>query len=186
MINFSTITPVTTVKTTSHAFFDGFGWSTAAPIIAAVTAATIAATIAVLGYSRQRRAERRAERANLYAQAIAAVEDYLEAPYRIRRKDGTPATRHAITSHISDVKSRISLHQALLDLHAPTTVSTAYNTFVTAAQQEAGLQMTDAWHAPPTKADAQVPVGVAYDRTNSNTARSAVIAAMKADLAKLG
>ena len=177
---------VTTVKAAHGGFFDGFGWSTAGPIIAAVTAATIAATIAVIGYSRQRRAERRAERANLYAQAIAAVEDYLEAPYRIRRKDGTPTTRHAITSHISDVKSRISLHQALLELHAPTVVPTAYNAFVEAAQEEAGPQMTDAWHAPPTKADAQVPLGVAFDRTNSNTSRSTVLATMKADLTKLG
>jgi hypothetical protein len=186
VIGFGTITTLTTVTTTDHGFFDRFGWSTAGPIIAAVTAATIAATIAVVGYTRQRRAERRAERANLYAQAIAAVEDYLEAPYRIRRKDGTATTRHAITSHISGVKSRISLHQALLELHAPTAVWTAYDAFVKAAQEEAGPQMTDAWHAPRIKADTQVPLGVGYDRTNSNTTRSTVIAAMKADLTKLG
>ncbi len=52
-----------------------------------------AAVIAIVGYSRQRRAACRAERPDLYAQAIAAVEDYLEAPYWIRRNDGTAETR---------------------------------------------------------------------------------------------
>lgn len=165
-----------------HRLFDGFGWSEGATIIAAVAAAAIAAVIAVLGYGHQRKAERRAERATLYARAIAAVEDYLEGPYRIRRKDGTNETRRAITSAISDTKSTISLHQALLELHAPGTVSGAYRSFVDAAIAEAGPQMTAAWQAQPTTSDAQVPLGTGYDRSDSNQQRAALIAAMKADL----
>jgi hypothetical protein len=167
---------------THHGFFDGFGWNEAATIIAAIAAAAIAASIAVLGYGHQRRAERRAERATLYARAIAVVEDYLEGPYRIRRKDGTNETRHAITSAISDVKSAISLHQGLLELHAPATVSSAYNAFVTAGIAEAGPQMTAAWRANATTSDAQVPLGVGYDRSDSDQKRADLVAAMTADL----
>jgi hypothetical protein len=165
--------------------FSGFTWTEGTTLLAAFGAAAIAAAIAVIGYGRQRRAERRSQRATLYGHAIAAVEAYLEAPYRIRRKDNTSETRFAITSAISDTKTAISLHQALLELHAPATVSKAYNTFATAAQREAGPQMTEAWNAKPTIEDNQVRLGNAYERTASNSARDALITAMKADLGKL-
>jgi hypothetical protein len=81
--------------------------------------------------------------------AIAAVEDYLEGPYRIRRRDDTAESRFAITSAISNTKTAISLHQALVEMHAPTAVSDAYNAFVAAAQQDAGPQMTAAGTRSP-------------------------------------
>jgi hypothetical protein len=78
-----------------------------------IRAAFGAAVIAVIGYGHQRRAERRTERATLYGHAIAAVEDYLEGPYRIMRRDDSAESRFAITNAISDSKTAISLHQAL-------------------------------------------------------------------------
>lgn len=166
--------------------FAGFTWAEGATILAAWGAAAVAATIAVLGYGRQRRAERRAERATLYGHAIAAVEAYLEGPYRIRRRDETTEARFAITSAISDTKTAISLRQALLAMHAPDAVAEAYDTFVAAAQREAGPQMTEAWNTRPTSKDNQVPLGTAYDRTASDAARDVLITAMKADLGKFG
>ena len=162
--------------------FTGFTWAEGAGILAAWGAAAIAAVIAVIGYSRQRRAQRRSERATLYGRAIAAVEDYLEAPYRIRRRDTTPEARFAITTAISDTKAAISLHQALLEMHAPTVVTDAYDRFVTAARAEAGPQMTEAWNTPLTTKDRQVPLGQAYARAASDAARAELISAMKADL----
>ncbi len=165
--------------------FARFTWTDGATILAGWGAAAIAAAIAVLGYSRQRRAERRAERATLYGHAIAAVEAYLEGPYRIRRRDDTAEARFTITSAISDTKAAISLHQALLAMHAPRAVTTAYNTFVVAAQREAGPQMTEAWNAKPSTKDNQVPLGKACDRTASDGARDALIAVMRSDLGRL-
>ena len=165
--------------------FAGFTWNEGATIVAAFGAAAIAAIIAVIGYGRQRRAERRAEQATLYGHAIAAVEDYLEGPYRIRRRDDTAESRFAITSAISNTKTAISLHQALLEMHAPTAVSDAYNAFVAAAQREAGPQMTAAWNTHATTADEQVPLGKAYDRSASDAARAALIITIKADLGSL-
>jgi hypothetical protein len=165
--------------------FASFTWNEGATIAAAFGAAAIAAVIAVIGYGHQRRAERRAERATLYGRAIAAVEDYLEGPYRIRRRDDTAESRFAITSDFSDTKTAISLHQALVEMHAPNAVSDAYNAFVAAAQREAGPQMTAAWSTHPTTIDEQVPLGKAYDRSASDEARAALILAMKADLGSL-
>lgn len=156
-------------------FFDGFTWAQGATIIAAI----IAALIAVIGYSIQRKAARRGERATLYGNALAAVEDYLEGPYRVRRKDGTDATRFVISDALSDVKAKISKNTALLEMHAPPEVVTAYATFVTAAREEAGPQLTDAWAADATDADAEVPLGVPYDRSNSDVSRADLVAAMR-------
>jgi hypothetical protein len=165
--------------------FAGFSWNEGATIVAAFGAAAIAAVIAVIGYGHQRRAERRAERATLYGHSIAAGEDYLEGPYRIRRRDDTAESRFALTSAISDTKTAISLHQALVEMHAPNAVSDAYNAFVAAAQREAGPQMTAAWNTHPITADEQVPAGKAYDRSASDEARAALIITMKADLGSL-
>jgi hypothetical protein len=163
----------------------GFTWTEGASILAAWGAAAIAAVIAVIGYSRQRRAQRRSERATLYGRAIAAVEEYLEAPYRIRRRDDTTEARFAITSAVSDTKTAISLHQALLEMHAPRAVTGAYARFAAAARHEAGPQMTEAWKTKPTSKDYQVPLGKAYDRTASDAAQAALISVMKADLGHL-
>jgi hypothetical protein len=169
------LTAVTTPTTVVQVSSGGFGWDT-------IIAAMIAAIIAVGGYLWQHRSGRRGERAAIYGEAIRAVEDYLEAPYLILRKDGSPETRQSITRHISDVKSRISYYKALLELHAPQDVSGAYAEFVRAAEVEAGRQMTEAWHAPAITDDAQVPLGKGLDRTASDITRAAALSAMRDDL----
>ena len=125
----------------------------------AIIAALIAALIAVCVYSYQQKAARRAQQASIYAESIRAVEDYLEAPYRIRRRDGSASARMATTDHISEIQSRISYHQNLLKIHAPTGVAAAYDDLVRAARTEAGPQMTAAWRLKPTRRDRDVPLG---------------------------
>jgi len=146
--------------------FTYFTWSEGATIIAAVAAGLIAAGVAVLGYSAQQRSARRDQRATGYAEALRAVEDYLEAPYRIRRRDGSAAARMSVTTHVSDIQSRISLYLA----------------FVGAAKQDAGPQMTQAWRSRPTSKDRDVPLGVALPQPRASLARDAVVAAMRRDL----
>lgn len=165
-----------------HGIFDGFTWAQGATIIAAA----LAALIAVVGYTVQRKITRRSERADLYGNAIGAVEAYLEGPYRIRRKIDSPENWFAISSALSDTKTAISHHQALLQMHAPAAVSTAYDRFARAAIVEAGPQMTDAWGTPAIAAAKDVPLGTGYDRTGADTARSTVVTAMAADLNAIG
>ena len=69
----------------------GFGpaqWST-------IIAALIAALVAVAGYMVTQAQARRERKAKEFADALAAVEEYLEAPYRIRRRQAATATEWA-------------------------------------------------------------------------------------------
>lgn len=159
-----------------------FTWDHVAPLIAGIGAALVAAGVAVLGYRVQQGHARDERRAAMYAEALRAVEDYLEGPYRIRRRDGSAEQRAQITTWLSEVKSRINYHRALMDLHAPGDVGQYYDDFVLTAQREAGPQMTDAWSAPATLADADVPLGTAYERSGSDRARRLVVDAMRAEL----
>ncbi|MGV0152909.1 hypothetical protein ACSW29_06185 [Rhodococcus sp. GB-02] len=178
--------PATGSTGESSGFFTGFEWSDGATIIAAIIAALIAASIAVVGYSIQRKITRRSERANLYGDAIGAVEAYLEGPYRIRRKIDESSNWFMLSSALSDAKTAISHHQALIEMHAPSEVHTAYKAFVDTAIREAGPQMTRAWSAPPVNAPTDVPLGTGYDRTDSDGKRAQLVSVMASDLKSIG
>jgi len=147
-------------------------------VFSGIGSAFVAAVVAVLGYSLQQRESRRVVRATMYAHALQAVQDYLEGPYRIRRKDGSAEARRELTQAMSTVQSQINFHTAWLEVGAPTAVASAYSALVAAARQEAGPQMTTAWAALPTSDDAAVPLGVAYTRPQSDAALEKVKAAM--------
>ena len=174
--------PILAVQTPVPAPTSTFTWTNAATIIAGIGAALIAALVAVIGYSRQQRAARRVQRATMYAEALQAVEDYLEGPYRIRRRDGSAGVRARITEAISATKSKISFYLAWLHIDASAEVAAAYEDYVLAAQREAGPQMTEAWRTRPTRKDTDVPLGRAYSRNDSDAARAKVSEAMKRDL----
>lgn len=127
----------------------------------------------------QQKENRRQERARAYAEAIRAVEDYLETPYRIRRRDGSRAVRWQLTESISDIQSRISLHEGWLAINASEEVYAAYLAFVRAAKEEAGAQMTAAWSGPVTKKDREVPLGEALEQPKSTAAKEVVVDTMK-------
>lgn len=156
----------------------GFGsaqWST-------IIAALIAALVAVTGYMLTQTQARRERRAREFADALAAVEEYLEAPYRIRRRQAaTPEAREALTSALSDLQARIALHRAWLQVEAPA-VGRAYEALVSAARSEAGAQMAEAWNAAPLTSDTDMNLKVAYPHPNSDAERAKVIAAMRQHL----
>jgi hypothetical protein len=162
--------------------FDHFTWDNAATLLAAVLGAAITVGLAVIGYFTQQAAARRERAAGVYAEALRAVEDYLEGPYRIRRRDGSAGQRAVITTWLSDVKSRHNYYSGLLRLHAPKDVADGYDDLLRAAIADAGPQMTAAWQQPPTYRDTDVPLGSGYDRHTANAAKSRVLAAMKRDL----
>lgn len=159
-------------------FFDGFGWDHAITLAAAILGALITVGVAVAGYLAAQRSTWRERQAQVYAEALRSVEDYLEGPYRIKRRDGSAEQRQAITTWLSDVKSRHNLYRGLLRLHAPTAVANAYDRFVAAAIDDAGPQMTAAWNQSPTTSDAEVPLGTGFDRTSADAAKVQVISAM--------
>ena len=107
----------------------------------------------------------------------------MECPYRILRKDGSSDARREITQHISDVKSRIAFYTGWIAIHGTAQVRAAYDAFVTAAQQEAGPQMTAAWEIKPVKKDKDVPLRTPpLRRAATDAARTHLLAVLKADL----
>ncbi len=141
----------------------------------------LAVTIGVAAYNvlQQQKENRRQERAKAYAEAIRAVEDYLETPYRIRRRDGSAAVRWELTESISEIQSRINLHADWLAINASQNVYDAYLAFVHAAKEEAGGQMTAMWAGPVTTTDEQVPLGEPFKQPKSVAAKKVVLEAMK-------
>lgn len=156
---------------------------TVAPIswdgIATVIAAILAAIVAIIGYSIQQGLARKERRAVIYSEALRAIEDYLEAPYLILRRDGSASARQSTTTQISGIQSRLSYYCALLDIHANSEISTAYQALVSSARAEAGKAMSDAWRGRPTRRDRGVPIASRYDRSRSDDARRAYIQAIK-------
>ncbi len=115
----------------------------------------------------------------MYAEALRAVEDYLEAPYRIRRRDGSAGVRWELTESISEIKSRITFYTGWLSINAPKAVYEEYVKFDAAARREAGAQMTEAWNGPPTTEDAGVPLGEALPQPGSTKGRTVVLSEME-------
>ena len=155
--------------------WDASDWAT---ICGALGAGLLAALVAVSGYILQQRAARRDAHRTMYAEALRAVEDYLEAPYLVRRRDGSATSRQALVAHISAVQSRLNFYCVWLQMHAPAPVHPAYTAYVSAARREAGSQMTTEWRRGPTRHDNQVPLGTAYPRPLSDAARQEVLAKM--------
>lgn len=146
--------------------------------IATVLAALIGAIILVAGFRHERKLQTRARRAEAYAGALQAVSDYLEVPYRIRRRSGIAEDRVALTAHISEIQSRLDFNIAHLALVAPPPTHAAYVELVNVAKTEAGPQMTAAWRARPTRRDRDVPLVSPYPHPLSDRARQATLEAM--------
>lgn len=152
-------------------FIESMSWDGVATILAAL----LAAIIAVCGYGHQQSMARKERLATIYSEALRAVEDYLEAPYIIRRRDGSAASRQAVTSQVSDIQSRLSYYCALLEVHAPPEASAAYADLVRAARSEAGPMMSATWKERPIRKDREVPLGKRFGRSKSDEARRSFI-----------
>lgn len=143
----------------------------------------VVAVVTIAGYLLTQAWARRERWARSFAEALAAVEDYLELPYRVRRRpaqdDGT--TRFAITSQISDVQTRLKFHSAWLRLQNPA-VALAYGALVRTAREEAAPQRHEAWRLPPIFEDSEVPMLTGYPHPRTDAARAACIEVMRDEL----
>jgi hypothetical protein len=148
--------------------------------VVTLLAAVLTAAVVMIGYSIQKKQARKTEQAIVYGEAIRAVHDYLEAPYRVRRRNGGAGARMDITDHVSDVQSRLAYYDTLLRLHAPADVGVAYKELVAAAKAEVGPQMTAAWRARPKRKDKEMPLGVKLEQPRSAAALEKTIALMGA------
>lgn len=168
------------LKSWEWSIFDDFTWDAGATLLAAV----IAVLGVVVGFAVNSAQSRRERRARDYADAIGAVSDYLEGPYRVARCHKNAEERYAISTDISVVQGRIDASAALLRLHAPRRVADAYDAYVATARQEAGRQMADEWRKPPARRHRDMNMDQPFDRSRSMASKAMLIAAMERDMGK--
>ncbi|GIJ47943.1 hypothetical protein Val02_48290 [Virgisporangium aliadipatigenens] len=161
------------------------GWTAAqtAIIVAALIAIFGAIVSAALTYAFNQRAARRERLAQVFAEALQAVEDYAELPYRIRRRRGTPEARYELTEEVSRIQSRLAYHQALLRIEAPTAAN-AYTRLVRVVRRRAGSQMRDAWGKPVLLADTEMNLRMAYPRRDIDSERARCVREMRKALGR--
>lgn len=108
------------------------GWAQATALIVPVITIAGAVTGVVVTYALNQRAGRRERQARAFAEALAAIEDCANMPYRIQRRQ--PEARHEISVELDKIQSRIAFQHAWLQIEAPE-VAAAYDRLV--AQPEA-------------------------------------------------
>lgn len=145
---------------------------------ATILAALLAAGIAVGGYVWQQHQARADKRAVMYSEALRAVEDYAEAPFLVRRRQGKEA-RATVSTQISEIQSRLALSAALLTISTNDHIAKAYDDLVTATKQTAGPAMSKAWRSHRLRRDADVPCPSPYNRDAIHAAREQYLAAIR-------
>lgn len=128
-----------------------------------LTPAIIAALLAFLGtlvtiaYNGLR--ARRDRQREMFARALAAVTDYWEFPYVVRRRrpDEPEAERVRISETLRDVQSQLSFYQAWIATEAPK-VASAYEDLVSATRSIMGEQIHEGWNGPPARSDAEMNI----------------------------
>jgi hypothetical protein len=161
----------------------GAGWTAAqtAIVVVALIAFVSAIVSASTTYWFNQRAARRERRSAMFAEALATVEEYVEMPYRIRRRPRTAQARYELTDQLSRLQSRLAFHQALLQMESPE-IAVAYADLVRTARMQAGAQMNEAWRQPVLTTDTAMNLGVRYPREEIDAARMACLLVMRGAL----
>jgi hypothetical protein len=144
-------------------------WAQATVLIVPVITIVGAAVTVVVTYGLNQRAGRQERQVKAFAEALTAIEDYANMPYRTRRRSDKPGTRHEISSDLDKIRVSACL--------APG-VAPAYDRLISAARSEAGEQMKEAWTQPPVTSDKEMSLGGSYRRTKIDKARYECITAM--------
>jgi hypothetical protein len=156
----------------------GWTWAQTAVLLAGLISVAGAAFSVALTYGLNQRAARRERHSQVFAEALTAIEDYAEMPYRIRRRPRELSAQHELTEQISQIQSRIAFHQAWLWIEAPS-VAEPYAELVRTTKTQAGTQMRDAWRQPAVVKTADFNLAVPYPRDRINAARARCIDAMR-------
>ena len=106
-----------------------------------------AAAVALIGYLLNQVAVRNERRSRVYAEALSAVFEFQELPYRIRKRVASEDSSAVIAQKISDVFVSLDFYRALLLLES-STVGIAYAELVHQTQAQGDSYRADAWNHP--------------------------------------
>jgi hypothetical protein len=125
-------------------------------------AAAIAAMVAVLGYAFNQQANRRDRKTRFYAEALRAIKELEEMPYRIaKRKDSSPEIRATLGREVNDIFINVSFYLAWLEIDSPL-VGRAYELLARRAIQCGEYQRRHAWGSAVITNDEEVELGEFY------------------------
>ena len=128
-------------------------------VIAALVVGASAVASAVLAYLMGQRRTSVERKRTLCAEAIADALQWLELPYRIRRRpDNTPQTLTALGDRINDLRERLQFHEKWLRIEIPQSV-TSYQRLVEEVIVAAGQEIENAWNASPAQSANDMNVG---------------------------
>lgn len=155
------------------------GLDLTADVLVPTIAAVIAVGVALVTRHFQLRDKRRDDLRKVFSDALAAVADYQELPYLVRRRsEAGPMTAADLTWHASQVQTRLDFFVARLQLES-TDLGVAFEQLVRAARLETGAHLTEAWNEPRITADGGMVLGVRYRRDAANAERAACLAVMR-------
>ncbi|MGE3858122.1 MAG: hypothetical protein AB7G21_14285 [Dehalococcoidia bacterium] len=115
--------------------------------------------VAAAAYFMKRRADALERRRELCARALACVFEWMETPYRIRRRSaGDSGARVLVATAIHDLQERLAFHQAWLRIEIPQ-LADPYETLCGAAKAATARAAQEAWISPGIESDADMNVG---------------------------
>ena len=148
---------------------------------ATLVAAVIAAVVAITGYLLNQQANRRVQRAQLYAEALRAIADLEELPYRIRRREDSLArTRERVGREVNDVFVAVSFYMRWLRIDS-LAVGIAYQVLARKAITYGEAQRAHAWASPPLASDRDANLAEVY-HSGSQVEKYACEQAMRSQL----
>ena len=126
----------------------------------------LAAVVAIFGYTITNAMNRIERRGRIYADAISALVQFQNLPFRIRRRiDSSGVTRAAIGERVREVQEALSYHVFLLRLNSPR-VGAAFAELVKNTREEGLRYRHDAWASPPATKDTDMNLFISYDYHN--------------------
>ncbi|MEU6597262.1 hypothetical protein [Streptomyces flaveolus] len=152
---------------------------------ATLLAAFTTALVALMGYWINQHAKRREQKSRMYAEALQVIHSYEDLPYLIRcRPASDPETRAALAQQISDVFTKINLHQNLLFMDSYV-VGEAYADLFQQTRRHAGPHRLEAWNTPPVATDQEMS-GRAYFPYDNQPEQEICLLAMRRELTAWG
>lgn len=143
---------------------------------------SLGAWLATREYRRQKRDEALNRRAELYAEAIRAIEDYMEAPYMALRANDRSDSKTQVIMRINEIQSRLNLYKNLFKLHGSSSVRRGYEETLKTMRSEAGSQIRDAWKRRPPTHNRHMSSVKPFSREKTDKALDSLLESMRADL----
>lgn len=157
-----------------------------ATVQAAVLASTIAAGGTVAGYLANQSRSRRERKATAFAEALTAVRQFYDFPYKVwRRTDDGPETRARLSDEHSATATQATFQLAWLQVDSPV-VGEAYQAVIDAMRDERRANYALAWQTPPIADAADLGRRPPFLRGSSEREMQLCLLAMRNELSLLG